>query len=62
MIVPPDITKTWANEYAKNNAELVEEVNNAYKERYARLESQHQVAQVRNSSSQMLVVVRYRSR
>ena len=45
MIVPPDITKTWAKEYAKNNAELVEEVNNAYKERYARLESQHQVAQ-----------------
>ena len=44
-IVPPEITRTWAKDYAKNNVELVEEVNNAYKDRYARLESQHEVAQ-----------------
>lgn len=45
MIVPLNITKCWANKYAKDNSELVKQVNDAYKERYVRLESQHEVAQ-----------------
>jgi hypothetical protein len=44
-IVPLNITRCWANKYAKDNNRLASRVHDAYKERYVRLELQHEVAQ-----------------